>query len=223
MSEQIAKLLASLSHRWLLELIALPVASGLVMHYAGVRLARAKERADRRARRIAAVTRAMSLVILVCSLPLLTLAFSHFGCAALVSHSSRCRSNLKQLATAVLMYAQDYDERMPPATDWASLLAPHLKGSDKDVFHCPATEAPGSYGMNSALSGVRQEDIDQPARTVMLFEVDAPTRSFAGGANEMARHRHSGAPNVCYADGHCMHANEYTQQKLLWRPKQTKK
>ncbi len=216
MSEQTARLLATLSHQGLLPILGLLIVFGVVMHYAGVGLARAKERADRQARRAAAIVRAASFTVLMVALPLLVLGFFHFGCAVMVSNGSRCLSNLRQLGTAVMTYAQDYDEHMPLAVHWAELIGPHIADVAENPFVCPSANSPGSYAMNAALSTTSLQDIPDPAETVLLFDADAPGRSFAGGQQDLAKTRHGGLPNVGFADGHAKHANEYVQKKLRW-------
>src|SRR5437870_4930141 len=49
-----------------------------------------------------------------------------------------CTSNLKQLATGLLMYAQDYDDHLPRAHAWADGLDPYTK--NKALFVCPKRE-----------------------------------------------------------------------------------
>lgn len=66
-------------------------------------------------------------------------------------------------------------------------------------------------------------DIESPAETVLLFDANAPHRSFAGGAQDLARERHLEEPTVIYADGHTRNANTYTMAKLLWTPKEAPK
>lgn len=81
------------------------------------------------------------------------------------AHSTRCAANLKQFGVALLLYAQDHDDRLPPNADgrhealgakWVegwlglpgpdctnltllreSLLTPHL-GADPALWKCPA-------------------------------------------------------------------------------------
>jgi prepilin-type processing-associated H-X9-DG protein len=149
----------------------------------------------------------------------------HLGCAALKANSVQCQSNLKQLAIATMMYSQDNDERMPPSASWAEAIAPRVPAawrsamdSSADPFHCPAAESPASYGMNAALGGISESCIDAPAETVLLFDADAPRRSFAGGDAVVAWTRHAGGPNIAFAEGHVRFANPYLRARLRWSP-----
>ena len=80
--------------------------------------------------------------------------------------------NLKQLGTALMMYAQDYDERLPPMKDYAKtqkVLLPYVK--DMSVFINPVTKEP--YRENPALSGALMAKIDLPAETIVFYEAEA--------------------------------------------------
>jgi hypothetical protein len=64
--------------------------------------------------------------------------------------SSMCRSDLKQIASGLLMYAEDYDRRLPP-TSYAKgphsvvlpwLLDPYIK--DGEVWACPTAVKDGA-------------------------------------------------------------------------------
>jgi len=153
------------------------------------------------------------------------IAFLHPGCAALVANKTQCMSNVKRLGLAVLAYAQDFDEHFPVSARWSESVAPYMDSHtpskapvDKDVLRRPSAESPWAYGMNSALSGISMSKIQTMAGTVLLFDADAPIRSFAGGAKDLDISRHMGAPNVAFSDGHVKNANEYVRKKLLWLP-----
>ncbi len=49
------------------------------------------------------------------------------------AHESQCMSQLKQIATGLIMYQDDHDEEMSP---WISTLVPDYVGV-ADVYHCP--------------------------------------------------------------------------------------
>ena len=55
-------------------------------------------------------------------------------------------------------------------------------------------------------------------KCVLLFDADAPIRSFAGGAKDVAYGRHYGLPNLAFADGHAKSANVIFQKTLNWVP-----
>jgi type II secretory pathway pseudopilin PulG len=50
-----------------------------------------------------------------------------------------CQSNLRQIGTAIAMYAQDYDDRLPLGSDMRQLepaIYPYLK--NRSIFCCPS-------------------------------------------------------------------------------------
>lgn len=108
-----------------------------------------------------------------------------------------CLSNLKQLARVTMMYAQDYDELLPPAYSrvspgleektrvslWggeyrlpetgqrvSSCLSPYLKS--QDVFRCPRTPAGTalSYLYSDLAAGQPLYRFGSPANTVLIAE-----------------------------------------------------
>jgi hypothetical protein len=104
--------------------------------------------------------------------------------------SITCQSNLKQIALGMLMYCQDYDEKMPP-TKTARLvqnrIMPYVK--NQSIFSCPATGE--EYLPNPALNYVYIGSVKTPQQMMMLRDAK-PHTSGAGGPFW----------NVAYADGH---------------------
>src|SRR5205085_365291 len=84
------------------------------------------------------------------------------------ARQASCQSNLKQLGTALMMYAQDYDESFPcystwpnEAVHWYDMINPYIKAQNftSSIFYCPSVgkksiggnEAAG-YGVNYLLA-----------------------------------------------------------------------
>jgi hypothetical protein len=112
--------------------------------------------------------------------------FGIFQLARIRARNSASVSNLKQLGTALLIYAQDYDERLPPVADAGSareLLNPYVK--NEQIFLQPATGRP--YEPNPVLAGRSLAEIDVPAETVSFYEPEAAPDQTRG---------------VAYVDGH---------------------
>jgi len=112
-----------------------------------------------------------------------------------------CRDNLKQLGTALLMYLQDWNERLPPASRWADALKPYVR--HEAVWHCPQDRRPGrpSYAMNRELAGKSLKDSHNWHR-VLLFESDAAARNRVEGARAVCSPgRHKGGNNYLLMDG----------------------
>jgi len=60
------------------------------------------------------------LVVIAIIAILAAILFPVFARAREKARSSSCLSNTKQIVLAILMYAQDYDERMVPSRCWAA-------------------------------------------------------------------------------------------------------
>ncbi|MBM3957044.1 MAG: hypothetical protein FJ313_03205 [Gemmatimonadetes bacterium] len=117
----------------------------------------------------------------------------------------KCLSQMKQLGLAELMYACDYDELCPPADKWCD--ATYLYHRNWELHHCPADTAAFSYAMNHKLSRVPAGRVQDPIRTVLLYE------SKTGRRNECDQRgrpgdglpdppRHQGGNSYGFADGH---------------------
>lgn len=128
-------------------------------------------------------------------------AFPVFARAREKAKQASCQSNLKQLALGMLMYAQDYDEKLPEASKWAEGIKPYIK--NEAVFRCPSdTEgAPCGYAMNANLSRRSTAGIKLPAETILLFDATGKSANPYGTGNIVAL-RHNGGANLAFADGH---------------------
>ncbi len=132
------------------------------------------------------------LVVIAIIAILAAILFPVFARAREKARQASCLSNLKQAGLGLLMYAQDYDDRLPgtyqkmgqagnwPLILWAQLMQPYVKNTQLGI--CPSDDAGGgswgiSYGantevmpdsrgaFNSSLGG-----ITYPAETVLVFD-----------------------------------------------------
>ena len=125
-------------------------------------------------------------------------------------------SHHKQSALALLMYAEDYDQRMPPASRWMTLSLAYAKAPE--VYECPLAKVssnhaavPGTSGdtleytgdfghaMNRAIE--LQSEFAEPERTVLTFcssnlhwNANDPFVSYVA--------RYSNGFNTSFVDGH---------------------
>lgn len=111
---------------------------------------------------------------------------------------------------------------------YAHILQPYLKS--RQIFVCPSAAGPtvditatfpsdgrdyswisesttygnytGSYGMNSVLHGAALAEIQEPARTAMLFDAGHVAATGAADPRIFGSARHFEGYNVAYADGH---------------------
>lgn len=90
--------------------------------------------------------------------------------------TSQCYANANQLASAVRMYSNDYDETLPLAEGWSDGVCPYLKGYL--TFRCPAdADQPddpetkySSFAFFAPQAGRRRKAVQFPGSAVMLFE-----------------------------------------------------
>lgn len=149
------------------------------------------------------------LVVIAIIAILAAILFPVFAQAREKARAASCLSNTKQLGIAMMQYVQDYDEtyvngtyRTGPIGGWAGQIYPYVKSDQvykcpSDVYSGPVTDRPTSFGMNSnfGVQGFTRNgianiaaalaDVNAPAKTVLLFEVEGNrdvdvTRYFEG-------------------------------------------
>ena len=160
------------------------------------------------------------LVVIAIIAILAAIIFPVFAKAREKARQASCLSNVTQITLAILLYAQDYDERLPqlkqgwPTTYWPERCWPYVKNIQ--VFVCPSNDrAPliPSYGMSKHLSlGNRLGEIENPSATLLIAD---GWRGGAGGAEEhlvvywtskylgnTVSTAHNEGGNVGFVDGH---------------------
>jgi len=119
--------------------------------------------------------------------------------ARVAADGATCKKNLKELASSMLAYAADHDDRLPPAHVWQDGIDRYFM-VQPGSYRCPSALGSVSYAFNVSLSGLPVEQVQSPADTVMLFEVEATGRNPFGG-REWFVPRHSGSGMVGQVDG----------------------
>ncbi len=82
------------------------------------------------------------LVVIAIIAILAAVLFPVFARAREKARQSSCLSNVKQLVSAVLMYTEDYNRRLPlaytssPTLYWYETVQPYVKNGQ--IFHCPS-------------------------------------------------------------------------------------
>ncbi|HTA28878.1 MAG TPA: DUF4190 domain-containing protein [Candidatus Cybelea sp.] len=136
-----------------------------------------------------------------------------------------CKNNLRQIALAARMYANDNNDQLPPSATWSDSLVKYV-GSTKP-FRCPLD--PGhrcSYAFNAALEGKKLAEINP--RTVLFFESAADWNG-AGGRSAVVTRAHSvsrtsgfssrdGACTVAFVDGSVETLPRGQLDTLRWNP-----
>ena len=128
------------------------------------------------------------LVVIAIISIIAAILFPVFAQAREKARQTMCTSNEKQLSLGVLMYAQDYDDLLPPIANstnsllWNDMVQPYIKNDRVRV--CPSDDpaAMNSYGLNElvfvdlfgAPAGTSTNAlaaIQTPAGTIMLGEL----------------------------------------------------
>ena len=137
------------------------------------------------------------LVVIAIIAILAAILFPVFAKAREKARQTSCLSNEKQICLAILMYAQDYDERFPGlfmpngvTTPWyVDLILPYVKNTQ--IFQCPSnsnitlsgwgyTYGACGYVADCAVcgggSGIAMASMSHPATSVLLGETSGDGR-----------------------------------------------
>jgi prepilin-type N-terminal cleavage/methylation domain-containing protein/prepilin-type processing-associated H-X9-DG protein len=145
------------------------------------------------------------LVVIAIIAILAAILFPVFAKAREKARQSSCLNNQRQIAVAILMYAQDHDEEMPYSADvWPQINV------DRNILMCPTKgkKAANAYGYSNAISGLALGEIDSPANTILTADGQhAATTSPVTYDNILyvpsdIDFRHSGIAMMSFVDGH---------------------
>lgn len=166
------------------------------------------------------------LVVIAIIAILAAILFPVFARAREKARQTSCSSNLKQLCTGMLMYAQDYDESVVPSrlhwsgtqtyVDFTRLLQPYVM--NEQIYICPSDGSPASrtdtymltrsYAVNYTVhpneggNPMSLATITVPAETVSIVDSCAthPGIHSTGGYNELGTAWHPTYwPDRCHA------------------------
>lgn len=136
------------------------------------------------------------LVVIAIIATLAAILFPVFAKAREMARQTACASNMKQLATGVMMYSQDFDETYPmvanyaaatnaPDRVWMGSVEPYLKNTG--IFLCPsaanARYAPDWNGRGwlpigyNARTGYDPAGVEAPTSILPLALLDEPART----------------------------------------------
>jgi prepilin-type processing-associated H-X9-DG protein len=141
------------------------------------------------------------------TLRLLLQRASRTGEASAAAARSACLVNLKALALAVMLWATDHNETLPPADKWCDELQPYMAEAKASLL-CPGdapklAELVCGYSYSLAIASKRLADIVDPAGTVMFYESTLNKLNAAdNGESEPKPGRHDGGNNRAYVDCH---------------------
>jgi prepilin-type processing-associated H-X9-DG protein len=170
------------------------------------------------------------LVVLAIIALLAAILFPVFARAREKARQTSCASNLRNLATAILMYTQDYDEKLPlaayangaSALTWHDLTDPYAKNTQ--IWHCPSsplqlTDAGGAitthFGYNAAYLTDMATDFSNAGThsAVSLAAINSPTETLL-----VADAKSSVAASWCGDEGKYMLAPSQTDADCWGRP-----
>jgi prepilin-type N-terminal cleavage/methylation domain-containing protein/prepilin-type processing-associated H-X9-DG protein len=132
------------------------------------------------------------LVVIAIIAILAAILFPVFAKAREKARQSTCLSNTKQLGLAIMQYAQDYDERLPPMNSqapvnylWYQVIDPYMKNSQ--ILKCPSqtnTNVPAiSYGCSFSNLMIDSGGAAGP-RGTSLGAITAPADALMFGETE---------------------------------------
>ncbi len=169
------------------------------------------------------------LVVIAIIAILAAILFPVFARAREKARQTSCLSNTKQIGLAMMMYAEDYDERYMVVNhttgyDWYLPLFPYVKNDQ--VFRCPsatstAAEPVTDYALNGLFAhGASMAQIGLPAEQICMAERRSGVSETgyhpwpdSGGdwddlstysefVSHLAPDRHNDGANYGFADGH---------------------
>jgi prepilin-type N-terminal cleavage/methylation domain-containing protein/prepilin-type processing-associated H-X9-DG protein len=183
------------------------------------------------------------LVVIAIIAILAAILFPVFAKAREKARQASCQSNCKQMALAMLMYAQDYDERLPacytplPWTPdiWAHVILPYVKNNQ--IFNCPSASQykyngewyveDMAYGYNYLTDpdmywGWPLGKMAKPAETVMLGDggnfrltpVGVQKPTWGDYPPRFVNYRHNETADIAFMDGH-VKAMRYAQMEVF--------
>ncbi len=132
--------------------------------------------------------------------------------------SVSCVSNLKELSLGALMYAEDYDGFAPPLQSWNVAILEYTKNTE--IYHCPTefNQTDPSYALENRLHGIVLKELENPDRTVMLFESRSGKNLFGGHGLLPDPPRHLLGNSIGFVDGHVKSCKKEMINELIWHP-----
>jgi len=141
------------------------------------------------------------------------------ACAGLKAEEVQCRSALKELSMGLLIYADDWDQRLPPAGRWFDVVRGRA-GEGTLPRPCPAYAGTYAYAMNRFAAGFLLAEAQDPAATVFLMDHPCRTANETTTRLHPQAFRHLDAANIVLLDGHALPVGygRWRTDPLRWQP-----
>lgn len=114
-----------------------------------------------------------------------------------------CPENLKQLHAALMLYADSWDGKLPPAETWMTAIRDNVP---QDAWlHCPDVTKQDGYGyaFNKALGGASVTSVKGASTMPLLYDSLGLGQDVTDRLASLPRPgRHTGRNNIIYLDGH---------------------
>lgn len=109
-------------------------------------------------------------------------------------------SSAKQLATSLMIFALDHDDKLPTTANWVQKVGPYTK--NRDLF-TPPGYTKNAWSLNPAVSGKKLDDKKQ----VVLIYL---------GKNKVLDFAYEGKAVVAFTDGSAKFVTKEEAKKLRW-------
>jgi prepilin-type N-terminal cleavage/methylation domain-containing protein/prepilin-type processing-associated H-X9-DG protein len=151
------------------------------------------------------------LVVIAVIAVLAAILFPVFAKAREKARQTTCLNNQKQIATAILMYAQDHEELLPIATTmWGDI------NQDKGALICPTKgkKVANGYGYNAQLTGMALGDLAEATAQILCAD-GGDASNLLTSAADIEMKRHAQKYIASFADGHVAMLNSYGEGAYL--------
>lgn len=134
-----------------------------------------------------------------------------------LAHRMVCGANMSGLSRAMMVYANDYDDRLPSSNQWCDLLIEHADVPES-ILRCKgAREGPCNYAMNK---NIEKLGATAPPDMVLLFET-YPGWNQSGGSEILSIENHCNEGcNILFNDGHVEFVKTEDVNDLKWTAEQ---
>jgi prepilin-type N-terminal cleavage/methylation domain-containing protein/prepilin-type processing-associated H-X9-DG protein len=169
-------------------------------------------------KRILAFTLTELLVVIAIVAIISAILYPVFAQGHNKSKALTCLTKTKQISLSILMYTQDYDEKMPHEKQYQELIFPYLKNDY--VYHCPSVSGfpkNQGYALELRLLGKGLYKIKNEAKRPPLWDSWNLEKNATDSGISFAA-RHNGFGNIAFLDGHARAYRDAEGHALVFAP-----